>query len=155
MSTSLSSSEVLSCSFTWSIFLCHLLLFKLLFVFYVCSRLFMFLTLEKWSSVWDVVCVPVVHSPLITKWSGTIQSHDRLCLCLWTQFCRLQYIISLLMSVYWCMRLVWRLVQVSLFKGLLPAHWWMKQILALGCAAHFHGTLLEVTVCLDSMLLCL
>lgn len=47
MSTSLSSSEVLSCSFTWSIFLCHLLLFKLLFVFYVCSRLFMFLTLEK------------------------------------------------------------------------------------------------------------
>lgn len=43
-STSLSCSyEVLSCSFVSNIFLCHLILSQVLFVFYVCGRLVTFL----------------------------------------------------------------------------------------------------------------
>lgn len=65
-----------------------------------------------------------------------------------------------ILSHFWCLCIygwgwsggLWRF---PWFKGLLPAHWWMKQILALHCAAHFLGTFLEVTVCLDSTLLCL
>lgn len=69
MSTSLSySSGVLSCSFVKNIFPCCLILFKFLFIFYVCGRFVMFLFLEKWPSVGDVLCVPAVYSSLVTQW---------------------------------------------------------------------------------------
>ena len=57
ISTSLScSSWILFCSFTWSMFYCHLILFKFLY-FYICGR-WHFLTLVMWPSIGDVLCDP-------------------------------------------------------------------------------------------------
>ena len=50
----------------------------------------MFSTLDKWASVGDVLCVPAVHSPLITQRLGPAGPMVGSDLCLWTQFCRLQ-----------------------------------------------------------------
>ena len=50
---------------------------KFYLCFYVCGSLVMFLTLEKWPSVGNVLCVPEVHSSLTTQQPGTSWSQGR------------------------------------------------------------------------------
>ena len=56
-----------------------------------------FLTLQKWPSVGDVLCVPEVYSLIVTQEPGTSCPRVGSNLCLWTQFCRLQVIGPLLL----------------------------------------------------------
>ena len=72
-------------------FLCHLILSKLLFVFLCMYKLVHSFTLEKLSTVGDVLCVPAVHSPPVTHWPVTSPAVGwaSLQLCLWAQFHRL------------------------------------------------------------------
>ena len=68
---------VLSCSFsgTYPSAISFCLNFYL--YFYVCGRLVIFSTLEKWSSVGDVLYTTELHSPLITQGPGTSWSQGR------------------------------------------------------------------------------
>ena len=47
------------------------------------------MTLEKWLPVGVVLCVPEVHSLLVTKGQRPASPGVGSYLCLWTQFCRL------------------------------------------------------------------
>ena len=44
-----------------------------------------------------------------------------------------------LVSTFWWVRLVWRLVQASWMAGLLPAQWWVEQSLGPLSRAIFRG----------------
>ena len=61
-----------------------------------------FLTLEKWPSVGDVLCVPAVHSPLITKGQGPGGPRVVSDLCLQTQFHRVEAIVVFFLLVSVC-----------------------------------------------------
>ena len=55
-------SGVLSCSFSLNTFFCYLIFIAM----YVVGWLH-FLTVEKWPSVGDILCVPATHSLLVTR----------------------------------------------------------------------------------------
>ena len=55
-------SGVLSCSFSLNTFLCYLIFIAMFVVGWL-----HFLTVEKWPSVGDILCVPATYSLLVTR----------------------------------------------------------------------------------------
>lgn len=145
VSTSFScSSEVLYFSFVWNIFLCfHFFFLNFYLYFQVCSRFVTFLTLKKWPSLGDVLCVPAVHSSV----SDQLVSRQVFTYILGLSSIdyRILGFLLLASSLQW-MQLVQIIVQASWWEGTLPAHWWVELYLSSLVDRQCPWAYLEVTV---------